>query len=123
MRNICNEGDNSTQVYPNARPNMVWPLDLQRLYYVGPGDTQALDSMCISGTRGRKSATEKLKKLRSEIQMMPDAKGIGSLFAKTAVNGITARCNFYFASTGKFPHLPNTIMEKFLRNRTRYEIL
>ena len=61
---------------------MVWPLDLQRLYYVGPGDNQALDSMFIAGARGRKSPTEKLKKLRNEFQMRPDAEGIGSLFAE-----------------------------------------
>ena len=61
---------------------MVWPLDIQRLYYVGPGATQTIDSMFISDARDNKSAEAQMKMLWDEIQMRPDAKGIGSLFAK-----------------------------------------
>ena len=61
---------------------MAWPLGLQRLYYVGNGATLSTDSMSVDAAGGGESPTGKLKILRVEIQMRPDAKGIGSLFPK-----------------------------------------
>ena len=80
---------------------MVWPLGLQRLYYVGQGASQAMDPTSVADAGENKYPTEKLKNIRNEIQMRPGAKGVGSLFPKkTAVSGAAARYSFRYVSTG-----------------------
>ena len=91
---------------------MVWPLDIQRLYFVGPGALQTIDAMFISGARNNKSAKAQMKMLWDEIQMRPDAKGIGSLFPQNGGNGTITRFSSFCVSTEKYVSLPRDTIEE-----------
>ena len=61
---------------------MVWPMDLNHLYYLGHGATLAMDSMYVSGFDWRHTPAEKLKIPRNDIKTRKDAEGIASICPK-----------------------------------------